>query len=88
MIVAAAAGLLLLLIDPPPDEDGATEAVLGITAAVAGLLSGVLVIAAMIYAQVKNLWSLAPTWFRVTAAIFAAVALGITVWNWTQQLLD
>lgn len=75
--IAAAAGVALWIADP---ADGtAPDEVLGLMAAVSGLLTGALFGAAAIYAQVKNLWRFAPMWFRYTAwavlAIMAVVAI-------------
>ncbi len=71
---AAAAGVALWIADP---ADGtAPEEVLGLIAAVSGLLTGALFGAAAIYAQVKNLWRFAPMWFRYTAwAVLAVIAV-------------
>ena len=77
-LTAATAGILLLVLDPASGSD--TESTLGITAAISGLSTGLLVGAAAIYAQVKNLWRFAPIWFRylawaalIVAAVIAAV---------------
>lgn len=67
------AGLALLLLDPAAGST--TEAALGVTAAVSGLATGALVLAAVIYAQVKNLWGSAPTWTRY--ALLGLVAVGV-----------
>lgn len=74
---AAAAGVALWIADPTVGT--APEEVLGIIAAVSGLLTGALFGAAAVYAQIKNLWRFAPMWFRYTAwavlAVFAVVAI-------------
>ncbi len=71
---AAAVGVALWIADPTA---GTTpEEVLGLIAAVSGLLTGALFGAAAIYAQVKNLWRFAPMWFRYTAwAVLAVIAV-------------
>ena len=69
-------GLILAVADPAA---GSTEeAALGLTAVVAGLATAVLGISALIYAQVKNLWRFAPTWFRIAASAIIVVAIGAT----------
>jgi hypothetical protein len=52
--VSVIAAALLLVVDPA--SGSSTEAVLGVTAAIGGIATGVFVVAAAIYAQVKNLW--------------------------------
>ena len=79
-IVAAVAGILVWILDP--ESGSTTEAVLGLTAAVAGLATGALAIAVAIYAQVRNLWRFAPTWVRVAVMIIVAVVIVITIGNW------
>jgi len=73
-IIAAAAGVVLLIADP---AGGSTlESTLGFTAAVAGLSTAAFVVAALIYAQVKNLWQHVPTWIRTAAwSVLAAAAI-------------
>jgi hypothetical protein len=83
-LVAVVAGVVLLVASP--DAGSTTEDVLGITAAVSGLATAVIVIAAFIYAQVKNLWQYAPTWVRVAVWVLAAYAIGTTLWNWITQI--
>lgn len=75
-LTAATAGILLLIMDPA--SGSSTESRLGITAAIGGLSTAVLVGAAAIYAQVKNLWRFAPMWFRILAwaAIIVAAITG------------
>lgn len=72
--IAAAAGVALWISDP---ADGTQpEEVLRFVAAITGLLTGALLGAAAIYAQVKNLWRFAPTWFRYTSwAVLAVIAI-------------
>jgi len=83
-LVAILAGVVLLVASP--DAGSTAQYVLGITAAVSGLATAVLVIASAIYAQVKNLWQYAPTWFRVAFWVVAAYAIGTTLWNWITQI--
>lgn len=83
-LVAALAGVVVLVASPDPGSTA--EATLGITAAVAGLATAGLVIAAFIYAQVKNLWQYAPTWLRIAFWVVAAYAIASTVWNWITQI--
>ncbi len=71
--VAVTAGLGLLPVDPV--SGSTTEAVFGVTAAVAGLLTAALAIGAVIYAQIRNLWRFVPAWIRV--AVFGFVAVGV-----------
>ena len=55
-------------------------------AAVAGLSTAVFAVAALIYAQVKNLWQNAPSWVRVAAwAALAAAALFSIILSITQN---
>ena len=79
--VAAIAGLLLLVLDLAVGSTG--EAALGITAAVSGLLTGALTIAALIYAQVKNLWRFFPKEIRIAVWVVLAAAL---IYGWAQSL--
>jgi hypothetical protein len=81
--LAVAAGLLILVLDP--DAGSTTEATLGITAAISGLATAVLVIAALIYAQVKNLWKYVPTPIRVVMWMPFGVDIEITPWNLISQ---
>lgn len=72
-LTAAVAGVLLLIANP--DSGSTLESALGLTAAIAGLTTAVFAVAALIYAQVKNLWHYAPSWFRIAAwVLIAAVA--------------
>lgn len=77
-LVAAAAGLVLII--AAPESGSTTEAAIGLTAAAAGILTGVLTVVAAIYAQVKNLWQYAPTWVRVVA--WAAIAFAVLSGLW------
>jgi len=86
LAVSIASGLLLLAIDP--DAGSSTEAAFGISAAIGGLATGVLAIAALIYAQVKNLWRLAPTPLRVALWVLIAVGIAVTLWNLVSQPLQ
>jgi hypothetical protein len=79
-LVAAVAGILLWILDP--ESGSTTEAVLGLTAAVAGLATGALAIAVAIYAQVKNLWRFAPMWVRVAVMLIVVVVIVVTIGNW------
>lgn len=83
LIISIVSGLLLLAIDP--DSGSSTEATLGLTAAIGGLATGVMAIAALIYAQVKNLWKLVPTPLRIVLWAFIAVGVAITLWNLVSQ---
>ena len=83
VMVAVAAGALLLILDPT--SGSSTEATLGVAAAIGGIASGVLVIAALIYAQVKNLWRLAPIGIRIVLWVFIAAGVAVTVWNLISQ---
>jgi hypothetical protein len=83
VVVSAAAGVLLLVLDP--DAGSTTEAALGITAAISGIATGVLAIAAFIYAQAKNLWKFAPVAVRVVLWVFIGVGIAITLWNLISQ---
>jgi hypothetical protein len=58
---------------------------LGVAAAVGGIATGVLVIAALIYAQVKNLWQLAPIGIRIVLWVFIAVGVAFTLLNLISQ---
>jgi membrane associated rhomboid family serine protease len=83
VMIAVAAGALLLILEPT--SGSTTEATLGVAAAIGGIASGVLVIASFIYAQVKNLWRLAPIGIRIVLWVFIAVGVGVTVWNLISQ---
>ena len=79
-LTAALAGLTLLALEPT--EGSTTEAVLGFTAAVSGLTTGALVIAAAIYASVAGLWTRVP--IRIRYVLWAALAASIAHNLWTQ----
>jgi hypothetical protein len=83
LLLASAAGAVVLIADP--DSGSTSEGVLGVSAAMSGLLVGVLVIAAFIYAQVKGLWPFAPLWVRVVLWGFIIVGVAVTLWNWATQ---
>ena len=70
---AALAGVGLLVIDP--ESGSAIEAALGFTAAVSGLLTALLAVAIVIYAQVRNLWQFVPFWIR--AVVFGVVVVAV-----------
>jgi hypothetical protein len=80
---AVSAGALLLILQPTPGS--AAEAALGLVAAIGGLATGSLLIAAVIYAQVKNLWSIAPTPIRVLLWAIIAVGVAATLWSLVSQ---
>lgn len=75
--IAAIGGVVLWITNP--DSGSTLESRLGFTAAAAGLSTAVFAVAALIYAQVKNLWRYAPSWLRVAAwmALAASVILSI-----------
>jgi len=81
--VAVAAGVLLLVAEPDSGSD--LEAALGVTAAISGLTTGILVIAALIYAQVKNLWRYVPMAIRVVLWVLIAAGIAVTLWNQISQ---
>lgn len=82
--VALLAGLILLVVEPV--SGSTTEGALGITAAIAGLATGALAIAAAIYAQVRNLWKYVPTWIRGLVWTFVVLGIITTVANLIRQL--
>ena len=74
LLICAIAGLILVIGDPVA-ESTSDDMLRAVTAA-SGLAVGVLAGAAAIYAQVKNLWRFAPSWFRYsTWAVLAAFVL-------------
>ncbi len=81
--VSIVAGVLLLVLEP--EAGSSTEAALGVAAAIGGIATGVLVIVALIYAQVKNLWRLAPIGIRVVLWVFIAVGVAFTLWSLVSQ---
>jgi hypothetical protein len=83
-IIAAMAGLCMLAIDPTA---GSTiEALLGITAAVAGLLTAALVIGAVIYAHTAGLWNRLPINWRYVAWTLLAIGVARTIWSQVSNL--
>jgi hypothetical protein len=78
-LVAVGAGLILLIADVAAGSN--EEAALGFIAAISGLTTAALSIAALVYAQIRNLWQFAPTWFRAAAWVLIVVGIVITVWN-------
>lgn len=83
-LVAAGAGVALFIADP--DSGSTLESRLGFTAAGAGLSTAVFAVAALIYAQVKNLWQYVPSWVRNAAwALLAASALISIIRSITQN---
>ncbi len=83
LAVSVIAGLLLLALEPA--SGSSAEAGLGIAAAIGGIATGVFVVAAAIYAQVKNLWQLAPIGIRIVLWGFIAVGVALTLWNLISQ---
>lgn len=81
--ISVLAGVLLLILEP--ESGSSSEAALGIAAAIGGITTGVLVIVALIYAQVKNLWRLAPIGIRVILWVFIAVGVAVTLWSLISQ---
>jgi hypothetical protein len=81
--VSAVAGVVLLVLEP--EAGSSTEAALGIAAAIGGIATGALVIVALIYAQVKNLWRLAPLGIRIVLWVFIVVGVAFTLWNLVSQ---
>ncbi len=76
-LVALLAGAGLLFLDP--DDGSGVDSTLGITMAIAGLATAGLVVAAVVYAQVKHLWHHAPDWVRITVWVVAVLALGLSL---------
>ncbi len=56
-----------------PAEGSTAEAALGLAAAFGGLTTAAVLGVAAIYAQVRNLWRFAPTWFRYLAWVVLIV---------------
>ena len=79
LAVVTATGLAFLIGDPDPGSSA--EGALGFSAAVSGLLTAAFTIGAFVYAQVKDLWRLAPLWMRVVLWVFIAAGVVITLWN-------
>lgn len=82
--VAAVAGLCLLAIDPAAGST--TEAILGITAAVSGLLTGALVIGMVVYAHITGLWNRVPVNWRYVVWALLAVGIARTIWSQVSNL--
>ena len=88
MLVAAAvfvgtavlAGVGLLVVDP--EAGSTTEAAFGFTAAVSGLATAVSVIAAVVYAQIRGLWSEAPNWIRLAFMAFIVIGIVRSIISW------
>ncbi len=57
------------------------ESTLGFTAAAAGLSAAAFAVAALIYAQVKNLWQYAPRGVRVAAWVVLAAAVLFSIFR-------
>lgn len=83
VVVSMVAGALLLVLDP--EAGSSAEAAFGVAAAIGGIATGALVIAALIYAQVKNLWRHAPIGIRIVLWAFIAVGVTFTLWNLISQ---
>ena len=83
--IALLAGLALLVLDPA--QGSTIEAAFGLTAAIGGLGFAVFAIAALIYAQAKNLWRYAPMWVRVLAWGVILAGLTLTLVNLFRQSL-
>ncbi len=83
--VAVSAGILLLILEPA--SGSAPEAALGFAAAVGGLATGSLVIAAAIYAQIKNLWQFAPIGIRIGLWVFIGLGIVVTLSSLISQMV-
>jgi hypothetical protein len=84
LAIAVAAGLVLTLATV---ENGSTlEGFLGLAAAIGGLGTAAFAVAGAIYAQVKDLWRYAPSWFRALAWGVIVVGLVATALNLLDQL--
>lgn len=82
-LIAAVSGIVLLVAGP---ESGSTlESTLGFIAAAAGVSTAVFAVAALIYAQAKNLWQYAPSWVRVAAWVILGAAALFAVFRSTTQ---
>jgi hypothetical protein len=82
--VAAMAGLVLGVADPGGGSSG--DDFFRTLAAVGGLAAGALLGAAVIWAQVKNLWQFGPQWFRYLAwGVMAIVAIAALVSSATRS---
>ncbi len=78
-VVAVAAGLVLLIVDVEAGSN--LEAALGLTAAISGIVTGVLWAGAAVYAQIKGLWGFAPQWFRIAVVVVLGGLLLITLFS-------
>lgn len=76
-VFASVVGVALLVIDP--DAGSTLEAALAVTAAVGGLCAAGCVVAAVVYARVKNLWRHAPDWVRIAVWVIAVLAIGLSL---------
>jgi hypothetical protein len=83
LAVSVVAGVMLLILEPATGSS--TESALGVAAAMGGIAAGGLAIAALIYAQVKNLWRMAPIGIRIILWAFIAVGVTFTIWNLISQ---
>ena len=83
LAVSVTGGLLLFALEPA--SGSSAEAGLGIVAAIGGIATGAFIVAAAIYAQVKNLWRLAPIGIRVVLWGFIAVGVALTLWKLISQ---
>ena len=79
LAVVTTTGLVFLIGDPDPDSTA--EAALGFTAALSGMLTAAFTIGALVYAQAKDLWRLAPLWMRIVLWAFIAVGVVVAIWN-------
>jgi hypothetical protein len=79
LLIAVFAGLVLWIADP--EAESTAEGTLETIFAVGGLATGALAIAAVIYAQIKGLWRVAPSWMRVVAWTFIGLVLVRAVVN-------
>jgi membrane associated rhomboid family serine protease len=77
LLIAVLAGLALWITNP--EAESATEDTLESIWAASGLATGVLAIAAVIYAQIKGLWRVAPGWMRVVAWTFIGLVVARAV---------
>lgn len=78
-LTAAMAGVVLWIASL--DSGSTLESTLGFTAAVAGFTTAGFAVAALIYAQVKNLWRYAPRRVRVAAWMVLAAAVLISIFR-------
>lgn len=83
--VAALAGVGMLVFDP--DAGSTLEGILGITAAVAGLLTAALAVAAVVTATATGLWSRLPLNWRYVVWALLAVGIARTIWSQVSHLV-